>query len=341
MVERLIAALLVAASLAGCGLTVPNISEPWDQDIPPNLKLLPNDKLTATAQIEFEIKKRVYCDLKNAVLDAEKIYYGEGKNEVTRVKNGFLPLDWGAETSLSLQVDEAITLNPGVTITQVMPNAIKAFGVGNTVTTPQSFNFGFGGNLSSTATTIDKFDSYYTIDRLNKKIEDVSICNPDHPQNDPFYNAGVTPATSTPFVVESELGIKDWLIGALYSTRAIPSDPMSQSSGSSVGTSGGSSNASQGSGNKQEPDTLTREIKFIIVSTGNVTPTWKLVRVSANTGMSSFFGLGRTRTHDLIITIGPPNAKTLAVNSSQQIGNAVSNANRATLTTPSGLGLGF
>src|ERR1700680_2259490 len=73
-------------------------------------------------------------------------------------------------------------------------------------------------------------------------------------------------------------------------------------------------------------DAVSYEIKFVIVSNGNVTPTWKLVRVSANTATSPpFFGLGRTRTHDLIITIGPPTPQTSQSHLASQIGNAVSN----------------
>jgi hypothetical protein len=31
-----------------------------------------------------------------------------------------------------------------------------------------------------------------------------------------------------------------------------------------------------------KPDTVSYEIKFLVVSSGNITPTWKLVHVSAN-----------------------------------------------------------
>ena len=44
---------------------------------------------------------------------------------------------------------------------------------------------------------------------------------------------------------------------------------------------------------------------------GRVTPTWKLVNVSANTGNVPFSNVGRTRTHDLFITIGPNNQQTI------------------------------
>ena len=91
---------------------------------------------------------------------------------------------------------------------------------------------------------------------------------------------------------------------------------------------------SGGGGGSIKPDTVSYEIKFVIVSSGNVTPTWKLVRFSANTASSPLFNVGRTRTHDLIITIGPNSNATDNVHLANQIGSAVSNANRAALTTP-------
>ena len=109
-------------------------------------------------------------------------------------------------------------------------------------------------------------------------------------------------------------------------------------------TKGSASKASGGGGGGSAPDTLTIEIKFIIVTSGNVTPTWKLLRVSANTGSSPLFALGRTRTHDVIITIGPNNTPTQNTHLASQIGNAVGNANRTEVTTPQSnsiLPLGF
>jgi hypothetical protein len=88
-----------------------------------------------------------------------------------------------------------------------------------------------------------------------------------------------------------------------------------------------------------------------VVSSGNATPQWNLVRVSANTG-SPFFDMNRTRTHDLIITIGPgkvemqqtPNGQTVArvvptqgaqdAHLASQIGLAVANALHNTSNAP-------
>jgi hypothetical protein len=54
---------------------------------------------------------------------------------------------------------------------------------------------------------------------------------------------------------------------------------------------------------------------------------------SANTGSSPLFGTGRTRTHDLIFTVGPDNADKRVAAYSLVRGNAVSNGVKAG-TTP-------
>jgi hypothetical protein len=45
-------------------------------------------------------------------------------------------------------------------------------------------------------------------------------------------------------------------------------------------------------------------VKFEVVSTGSITPAWKLVRVNFDQTGSLMTGT-RDRTHDLIITFGP------------------------------------
>ena len=127
-----------------------------------------------------------------------------------------------------------------------------------------------------------------------------------------------TPASSSPFIFESNLGIEEWLLGATIVNNLLSS-------------SGG------GGGGSTKPDTISYEIKFVIVSSGNITPTWKLLKVSANT-TGNFFSTGRTRTHDLIITIGPstgPSAQSARdTHLASQIGNAVATANRSLLAAP-------
>ena len=133
-----------------------------------------------------------------------------------------------------------------------------------------------------------------------------SICRQGH---DPFEGRGF--AKSSPFILESDLGIQKWLEGAVITDVLIASEP-------------GPAPKSGGGGLKT--DAYSYEIKFIIVTSGNVTPTWKLIQVSANT-TGTFFSTGRTRTHDLIITIGPNDQLSLNAHLAAEIGQAVSGAN--------------
>jgi len=289
-VARLVV-VFMSSTLMGCGLRVPDIKEIWDGP-------------RGTEQIEFEIKKRVYCDLRDAVATAEQIPYvveDRATGRFSRVQ--IIPDDWGAQISLLLQVDESIAINPSVAITEPWQNAILHFSSGN-ITSPQSLSLSAGATLSSTATRIDKFDPYYTIAFLRRPATKDSPCIPE---NDPFVKNNETPAKSSP-LIESELGITKWLTEAMFTQSLL----HSEGSGSS-------------------PDTVSLEIKFIIVSNGNISPTWKLVRVTANNGSAPLFATGRTRTHDLIITIGPSNQKTLNTHLASQIGQAVSSGNQSLL----------
>jgi hypothetical protein len=294
---RLFVGLITCCTLVGCGATVPEIAEVWDgQD--------------GTRQLEFEIKKRIFCDLSEAVRYVNDAYSVDtrqsAKDKVRRVQ--FIPNEWGAQVSLSFQVDESTALNPGIAQNTVYPNAITNFPGQGSVTTPQSFSLGLGGTASSTATRIDKFNPYYSIAFLMTEPTRESVCYPD---KDPFVQRGQRPASSSIFVVSSDLRIKEWLDGAMWVNRLIPSSIDAPLSGT------------------VKPDTVSLEIKFVVVSSGNVTPTWKLVRFSANTGNSPMFAANRTRTHDLIITIGPNNTNTLNAHLASQIGQAVSGANAA------------
>jgi len=58
---RSIAALFAVATLCGCGTTAPKISEFWDRDIPPDPELLREHPISASAQIEFEIKNGFFA----------------------------------------------------------------------------------------------------------------------------------------------------------------------------------------------------------------------------------------------------------------------------------------
>jgi hypothetical protein len=319
---------LLLGTLSGCALSYPDIKEIWDADFPADPSTN-TPKITGTAQIEFEIKKRVFCELRDAVHELNKYFVTHSKTPdgPTTKTLPLLPPTWGAQITLSLQVDQSISVSPGITLNEVLPTAERIFGVGKSVNVSQSFGFGFGGTLSSTATRIDKFNPYYTIAELAKPNTKYSVC---HPENDPFVRLSKTPASSSPFILESDLGIKDWLVGAMFVNRLLPSSVSPDTLGPSAGggaKSGGSGGRRQEGGGGTRPDTVSYQTKFVIVSNGNVALTWKLLRVS--TATSPLLSGGRTRTHDLIITIGPPTVETSNRHIASEIGAAVGGATRA------------
>ena len=300
---------------------MPDIKEVWDADMPPaqaNGQTIPG-----TAQIEFEIKKRVYCELEDAVKYVNAnfpVSAGPSPDKLKPFARYPLPPEWITQISLSLQVDESSSLGPGLTLNTVLPNSVRVFGPGSSVSSSQSSSVGLGGTLSSTATRIDKFDPSWSIAYLMQPDTKNSVCLDE---NDPFKRLGWQPDSSSPFILESDLGIKKWLVGAVITDVLLNSQ---------TGSGGSQKASSSSSGGGTKPDTISYEIKFIIVSNGNVTPTWKLVKFSANT-TGTLFAAGRTRTHDLIITIGPNDSNTLNSHLAAQIGQAVSGGN-TTLQTP-------
>jgi hypothetical protein len=285
-------------SLIGCGLSVPDIKEPGQGP-------------DGTRLMEFLIKRRVYCDLKQAVhtVDTEMTYTKDG------VTKPLLPDNWGAQISLLLQVDESTSFNPGVAFTFPFASEVTQFQHG-TVTTPRSFSFGFGGTLSSVGTRIDKFDPFWTIGWLRQPRTSESICFEENLLKLPF-DWSQYGMRSGSFILQSELGIDKWLKDALFTNVLLNStDPAT-------------------SPNKDAPDTVSIDIKFVVVSNANINPVWKLLPVTFNNGTLNLLSTGRTRTHDLLITLGPPNdTKTQNSHLASQFGQAVSTAIISTPPAP-------
>jgi hypothetical protein len=64
---------------------------------------------------------------------------------------------------------------------------------------------------------------------------------------------------------------------------------------------------------------ITHEITFKVITNGNITPSWKLVRATINPIPPLFMG-SRTRTHDLIITFGPNQTTTADGHTTNSLG---------------------
>ncbi|PZA10772.1 hypothetical protein DNX69_15605 [Rhodopseudomonas palustris] len=174
-----------------------------------------------------------------------------------------------------------------------------ALNPGATYLSSPTFTIGAGAVLSSQATRESKFGNYWALDKL--KGASSSPCSSSNAR-----------ASS---LLLSDLGISDWLENALRSRYYLPSS----------------------GGNKKDSifkeDFLSYHIKFVVTTSGTVTPAWKLVRVTTGNGGLPLVGAGRIRTHDLLLTFGPTfsaNSPNLAISShaAQDFGNAVSNSRR-------------
>jgi hypothetical protein len=286
----------LALAQVGCGTAVPKIPEVWD---------LAADQY-ATQDMEMQVKRAIFCELRAAVQIArDKVQYKttyHGKL-VSTAADQPVPDSWGVQSTLKFTVDESSKINPGATYLATLNKA-----------TSETFSVGAGGQLSSDATRTDTFESFYTVSDLYHVLSEQQVCEkPDSQYIGP-------PSHSSPFVVLSDLGIRDWLPAATETSaylRSSRKDPSGE--GPPLGSSGSFA-----------ADSFSYDVKFVIVTDVNVTPVWKLVRVSTPSS-PALFDTSRTRTHELILTIGPgatvavKNAKGKIV--SKSVGPSMSAAN--------------
>lgn len=139
---------------------------------------------------------------------------------------------------------------------------------------PLTSVFTIGGTAtgSADATRTEKVNYFYTVQDLYRR----GLCT-----------VGEQPNTGAPsLLIQNDLKIGDWLFDQL---------PVA---GTGEATYPGSS------GNVFKQNVLSHETKFEVISSGGVTPAWKLVRATINqTG--TFFNASRDRTSDLVVTFGP------------------------------------
>lgn len=298
-------ALSIAGITSGCGTHVPTHAEFWDKSDP-----------DATLHMEMQVKRAIYCELRQGAREAKKKIlrrFFQGK-EVTTEADEFLPDTWGAQITLNFTVDETSKFAPGVSFNTPMHSGVTNF-IGETigatplvaamtygpVTTAQSYAFGLGGTLSSQATRIDKHSFFYTVGDLRRDFGGKDAC--DESQSGAFGPK----STSSPFLVISEIGLRKWL-----SDAAALNDSLRSTRAALNGI--GPATGSVGSFNS---DSVSFEAKFIVTSSVNATPIWKLVRISANTG-ASFFDTSRVRTHDILVTLGESKVEVVKIGTGKQ-----------------------
>ena len=132
--------------------------------------------------------------------------------------------------------------------------------------------FGLAGGVtaSADATRQDKTNSYFTVAELRKR--------------------GLCPKEARPggvLLMQSDLKLYEWLQANVVAADTHRVDYTSDYSDGPFKT-----------------NVLSHEVKFDITTSGNITPSWKLSRVTVNQS-GNLFSATRDRTNDLTITLGP------------------------------------
>jgi hypothetical protein len=137
------------------------------------------------------------------------------------------------------------------------------------------FTLGAGLTLSGSATRIGTIDGYYLVSDLKK-----ATCSEGA-------------LTHGAFMLQDDLKLGAWLVAAIIAEKRNVENFRDASLVSKDGS------------------VLQHEVKFVIETDASATPSWKLTRATVNPG-TDFLTLSRTRTNDLIITLGPAEPKVVA-----------------------------
>jgi hypothetical protein len=261
---------------------------------PTDAEILVNDIVT---QVHCELRQSVQELITEDIESAKIVINGHPQGRMLEWLES-----WSAQVTLTLQIDEVTAFNPGLSLNTPIIPATTTFPGSIAVITPQSYTLGFGGVFSSHATRIEKLNFFYAFrDFFRDGVNRSRTC--EHRSN---------------ILIKSDLKINQWMTDATfpYTTHSIDQAEIPDPG------DGGPLNV------------ISHEITFVIVTGANVTPTWNLIRISANTGSLPFLDATRTRSHDLLITIGPTKKKQPAPEAqnahlASQIGLAVAQSIRA------------
>ncbi len=143
---------------------------------------------------------------------------------------------------------------------------------------PAGFTLGASGTLSSEAIRTNVLNFYYLVRDLRTRGKCATGVQPEKPV--------------TSLLIQSDLKFGDWLYDQVTTAATgetqVPTSPTGP----------------------LKQNVLSHEVSFEVVTTGGITPAWKLVEANFNQS-GTFLQATRDRTHDLLITMGPGDASGL------------------------------
>ena len=308
---------IVLAALGGCGLSVPE-KNPLVPDT------IDDNKLSSGGRYEDLIVQHVFCE---AAVGLKKAYEQVKAEDPELTKLPWLK-DWGTAITLAITAEDQSGLNPGLSLTTPFENKVFTFPKGGNVTSPQSFSLGIGASATASATRAETIQFTYTNAGLLYAAHGFLSENPSYDDACKFTQTGV--------MIDSDLKIWEFI----YDKAVIAADSNAaayvqitkkveqKDACGKIVTTPACNGATKptyvdtpipGAFTKHPSwplyNTFTENITFTATFGGNVTPTWKLARVSA-VSSGSLLSATRTNTNQLTITMGPiqaqPSAKTPA-----------------------------
>jgi hypothetical protein len=233
----------------------------------PSLREWPlNDTLAESDMIDAIIRS-VGCELSYTVTQVIENDREDAKKRVSKKTYSDFLLGWGVEVAVNLTVVERSSINPTLLFT---PPTVPT----------RTFTLGSGLTGSAEATRLQKTNVFFTLKELYRPSY-FNVRTTDRGCRDPSGNKHGS------LLVDSDLKLNSLLEGRIGATIL----------GSAA--SPGSQNIFVG-----QKNVLSQTVSFKIVTSGGITPTWKLVRATYNpTG--TFLSAGRDRTHELVFTFGP------------------------------------
>lgn len=306
---KMLSTMLVVSLLSGCGTYVPEIQEFYEA---------PHGVATMIDAIVNQVQCEVQTGVQFLILDdidAAEAAKGAGLNQGRSLSW----LDtWAAQVTLTLTIEERSALNPGVAFNTPIIPAVTTFPGNIAVTTQQNYSLGLGGTFSASATRKETLSWFIDF----RKFTDKASLKKAKLEKDRLGDTIPTCNQENGIFIQSDLKLREWMydvmLPAFVRGGQVPDYAQSL----------------KNEAKKSKKDVISHEVIFVIIYGGNITPSWKLVRISANQGLP-LFGAQRSKTQDLIITMGPNEDGQLAIAAqntalASQIGIAVANAIRST-----------
>jgi hypothetical protein len=196
-----------------------------------------------------------------------------GIREINRIPTSFgppIPDNYSVQLQLTLTIAESTDLSSNLTYNQTLTNGSQSG-----ITIGRNWSVGLSGDLSSTATRTDTSYSYWSVKQIAGPGKNKAWCeDPEWPMD----------RRSTSPLVQSDLGITRFLSDQVKAADLLHS-------------------SKPGAKAPDKIDVYSYDLKFVVVSTGGISPQFKLIPLSG--GGTPILNLNRTRTHELLLTFGP------------------------------------